>query len=74
MNTHYPAVPEPPPPKFTNAEYERGHDAWVEFDANGQTSLRCLRCDNEFVFDKRGNSLEIKCKTDGCIVERIRGI
>jgi len=61
--------------KFTDSEYERGHAAYGEFKAKGHTELTCLRCGNgHFRFLEHNNSLEIRCETPNCLVERIRGI
>lgn len=62
-------------PKFTDAEYERAHAAYDEFKAKGHTELTCLHCGaGHFHFVETPSSLEIRCDTANCFVERIRGI
>jgi len=62
-------------PKFTEAEYERAHAAYDEFKVRGKTALMCLRCGTgHFHFIETQSSLEIRCDTPDCFVERIRGI
>ncbi len=34
----------------------------------------CPRCGNEIIYQKVGNSVSAKCKTEGCIHYAIRGI
>ena len=66
---------EAKPPKFTDAEYERGHAAYAQFKAQGHSDLSCSRCGTgHFLFVENNNSLEIRCDTPNCLVERIRGI
>lgn len=70
-------VPQPmtEPSKFSSADYDRAHDAYGEYKTKGSTRLTCLHCGHgQFQFMERGNSVEIRCNTAGCLVERIRGI
>jgi hypothetical protein len=63
------------PPKFSDAEYKRAHEAYDDFKANGRTELTCLHCGaGHFQFVETPGSLEIRCETPNCFVERIRGI
>ncbi|MDR3344794.1 MAG: hypothetical protein LBT21_04295 [Oscillospiraceae bacterium] len=41
---------------------------------NGHTDIVCPRCGNAIVCEGEGNSYVIRCKTDGCILETVRGI
>ena len=62
-------------PQFTDEEYERAHAAYDEFKAAGKTELTCLRCGvGRFQFAETPSSLEIRCETPNCFIERIRGI
>ncbi|BFO54906.1 hypothetical protein AVXHC19_17090 [Acidovorax sacchari] len=61
--------------KLTYDEYERAHDAYGQFKAQGSSTLTCLRCGTgHFQFVENNNSVEIRCYTPNCLVERIRGI
>ena len=62
-------------PTFTRAEYERAHAAYDEFKANGHTELKCLHCGlGHFHFVETRSSLEIRCDTSNCFIERVWGI
>jgi ribosomal protein S27AE len=41
---------------------------------NPQKSVKCPRCGNEIIYEKRGNSIAVECKTKDCIYGGIRGI
>ncbi len=61
--------------KFTSVEYDRAHEAYGEYKTFGHTDLTCLHCGSgHFIFIENAHSVEIRCDTPGCIVERIRGI
>lgn len=34
----------------------------------------CPRCGNEIIYEKRGNSIAVECKTPNCIYGGIRGL
>lgn len=34
----------------------------------------CPRCGKELIYEKYGNSISVKCETEGCISESIRGL
>ena len=35
---------------------------------------KCPRCGNELIVVSKGNSYDVRCKCDNCIVGRFRGI
>jgi len=37
-------------------------------------AVYCPRCDNEIIYKEVGNSILVKCLTDGCIYGGIRGL
>ena len=37
-------------------------------------AVTCPRCGNEIIYEKRGNSIAVECKTHGCIYGGIRGL
>ncbi len=41
---------------------------------NPEKKVKCPRCGNEIIYEKRGNSVAVECKTDGCIYGGIRGL
>lgn len=41
---------------------------------NPQKSVKCPRCGNEIIYEKRGNSIAVECMTKGCIYGGIRGL
>jgi ribosomal protein S27E len=34
----------------------------------------CPRCGKELIFTERGNSCEVRCETEGCLYDAIRGL
>lgn len=36
--------------------------------------VTCPRCGNEIIYEKRGNSTAVECKTRNCIFGGIRGL
>lgn len=36
--------------------------------------VKCPRCGNEIIYEKRGNSIAVECKTPKCIFGGIRGL
>ena len=56
--------------KYSQAE-------WDALDKKMETPeeiVHCPRCGNEITFRAVGNSCEVKCQTDGCIKETVRGL
>lgn len=41
---------------------------------NPQSKVICPRCGNEIIYEVRGNSEAVECKTKGCIFGGIRGL
>ncbi len=41
---------------------------------NPSKSVKCPRCGNEIIYEKRGNSIAVECKTSKCIAGGIRGL
>ncbi len=41
---------------------------------NPTREVRCPRCGNKIVYEKRGNSVAVECKTIGCIFGGVRGL
>ena len=42
--------------------------------AHPETVVKCPRCGNEIIWEKRGNSIAVECKTPKCIYGGIRGL
>ncbi len=41
---------------------------------NPDKVVKCPRCGNDIIYEKRGNSIAVECKTKGCIYGGIRGL
>lgn len=41
---------------------------------NPEKVVKCPRCGNEIIYEKRGNSIAVECKTSKCIYGGIRGL
>lgn len=41
---------------------------------NPDKRVICPRCGKELIYKKYGNSVSVKCETEGCISESIRGL
>lgn len=41
---------------------------------NPQKTVKCPRCGNEIIYEERGNSIAIECKTPKCIFGGVRGL
>ena len=41
---------------------------------NPKKDVVCPRCGNKIIYEKRGNSIAVECKTKNCIYGGIRGI
>lgn len=55
-------------------ECSNAFNAYEETTRDGSSNRRCLRCGGEFVFKKTKSSFEVRCSTEGCFSETIRGI
>lgn len=53
---------------------EKEWDAIEEKLSNPEKIVMCPRCGNELVYEKRGNSEVVECKTQKCIHGGIRGL
>ena len=56
--------------KYSEAEF----DALEKKMENPGSVVHCPRCGGELSFRTVGNSCEVRCATDGCIKETIRGL
>lgn len=41
---------------------------------NPRKVVKCPRCGNEIIYEKRGNSIAVECRTKNCIYGGIRGL
>lgn len=41
---------------------------------NPEKEVKCPRCGNDIIYEKRGNSVAVECKTKNCIYGGIRGL
>lgn len=41
---------------------------------NPEKVIKCPRCGNDIIYEKRGNSIAVECKTQNCIYGGIRGL
>ena len=55
---------------MTEKDYEVLHE---KLD-NPEKIVYCPRCGNEIIYEKRGNSIAVECKTPKCIYGGIRGL
>lgn len=53
---------------------EKDYRALYEKMNNPQKIVKCPRCGNEIIYEKRGNSIAVECKTPNCIYGGIRGL
>lgn len=53
---------------------EKEYEALEEKLNNPQKTVKCPRCGNDIIYEKRGNSIAIECKTRNCIFGGIRGL
>ena len=53
---------------------EQEHEVLEEKLNNPEKKVICPRCGNEIIYEKRGNSIAVECKTKGCIYGGIRGL
>lgn len=55
---------------YTEAEW----DALDKKMEQPTENVACPRCENEIVYKEIGNSISVKCKSEGCIFGGIRGL
>jgi len=53
---------------------EEEQDAIREKKNNPEADVTCPRCGNEIIYKEVGNSICVKCLTEGCIFGGIRGL
>ena len=53
---------------------EKERNALDEKLNNPEKKVICPRCGNEIVYEKRGNSIAVECKTKKCIYGGLRGL
>lgn len=53
---------------------DKDYEALDEKMNNPQKDVRCPRCGNKIIYEKRGNSIAVECKTKGCIFGGVRGL
>lgn len=53
---------------------EKDYKALQEKLNNPEKPVKCPRCGNEIIYEKRGNSVAVECKTKNCIYGGIRGL
>lgn len=53
---------------------EQDYTALDEKLNNPEKAVKCPRCGNEIIYEKRGNSIAVECKTRNCIYGGIRGL
>ena len=53
---------------------EKDYEALYEKLNHPEKRIFCPRCGNETIYEKRGNSIAVECKTEGCIYGGIRGL
>ena len=56
--------------KFSKAEW----DALDKKIEHPESVVYCPRCGKELAFRSVGNSYEVKCQTENCIKETVRGL
>lgn len=49
-------------------------DALEQKALNPTTDVKCPRCSKSLIFRSAGNSYEVRCPTENCISERVRGL
>lgn len=53
---------------------EKDYKALEEKMNNPDKVIKCPRCGNKIIYEKRGNSIAVECQTPGCIYGGIRGL
>ena len=46
----------------------------IVVDKNGITNKKCPLCNNDVIVEQNGSGRTMKCKTQGCFAEILRGI
>lgn len=41
---------------------------------NPKSTVKCPRCGNIIIYERRGNSIAVECKTQNCIYGGVRGV
>ena len=62
--------------KITRAEMEAIEEQLIECGKNNKPikNIICPRCDNQMIYEERGNSYIVTCETPDCISYGIRGL
>ena len=56
-------------------EYTEKDNEALEYKAsNPYEDVKCPRCGKSLIYHAFGNSYEVKCPTNGCIHETVRGL
>lgn len=53
---------------------EKEKKALYEKYDHPEKNVKCPRCGNEIILEKRGNSIAVECKTPKCIFGGLRGL
>lgn len=53
---------------------EKDDEALEAKAANPTNDVKCPRCGRSLIYRAVGNSYEVKCPTEGCIHEALRGL
>ena len=53
---------------------KRDYEALEDKLNNPEKVVHCPRCGNEILYEKRGKSVAVECKTKGCIYGGVRGL
>ncbi len=53
---------------------EKDYEALEEKLNDPEKAIKCPRCGNEIIYEKRGNSIAVECATPNCIYGGIRGL
>lgn len=53
---------------------KKDYKALEEKINNPTKKVICPRCGNEIIYGKRGGSIAVECKTNGCIYGGVRGL
>lgn len=53
---------------------EKDYEALDEKLNHPEKKVKCPRCGNEIIYEKRGNSIAVECKTPKCIYGGVRGL
>ncbi|MEE1503246.1 MAG: hypothetical protein UGF89_03240 [Acutalibacteraceae bacterium] len=53
---------------------EKDYEALDKKLNNPEETVKCPRCGNDIIYEKKGNSVAVECKTHNCIFGGIRGL